>query len=52
HVVESLIESRLLVAAIPQSWVSDEEFHLIWSDKTILSDSAIGVRDWIIAQTR
>ncbi|MFT7556451.1 MAG: DNA-binding transcriptional LysR family regulator, partial [Planctomycetota bacterium] len=42
HVVESLIESRLLVAAIPQSWVSDEEFHLIWSDKTILSDSAIG----------
>lgn len=52
HVVESLIESRLLVAAIPQSWVSDEEFHLIWSDKTTLSDSAIAVRDWIIAQTR
>jgi DNA-binding transcriptional LysR family regulator len=52
HVTESLIAKRLLVPVLPQSWVTGEEFHLIWSDRTELSDSAQQVRDWIIEEAR
>lgn len=52
HVTESLIKKRLLVPVLPQSWVTGEEFHLIWSDTTTLSDSAQQVRDWIIEEAR
>lgn len=52
HVVDSLLESRLLVAAVADSWITGEEFHLIWSDKTTLSDSAQQVRDWIIDEAK
>jgi len=48
HVVDSLIESRLLQPVVADSWITGEEFHLIWSDKTTLSASAQQVRDWII----
>jgi DNA-binding transcriptional LysR family regulator len=52
HVVDSLITSRLLVPVLPQSWITGEEFHLIWSDRTTLSESAQQVRDWIIEEAR
>jgi len=52
HVVDSLIDTRLLVPVVPQSWITGEEFHLIWSDKTHLSESAQQVRDWIIEEAR
>ena len=52
HVVESLLQSKLLAPAVKQSWVTGEEFHLIWSDKTTLSTSAQQVRDWIITESK
>jgi len=52
HVVDSLIDTRLLVPVVPQSWITGEEFHLIWSDSTRLSESAEKVRDWIIKEAR
>jgi DNA-binding transcriptional LysR family regulator len=52
HVVDSLIDTRLLVPVVPQSWITGEEFHLIWSDKTQLSASAQQVRNWIIEEAR
>jgi DNA-binding transcriptional LysR family regulator len=52
HVVDSLISTRLLVPVVAQSWITGEEFHLIWSDNTLLSDSAQQVRDWIIEEAR
>ena len=52
HVTESLIRKRLLVPVLPQGWLTGEEFHLIWSDHTELSDSAQQVRDWIIEEAK
>ncbi|MDH3763812.1 MAG: LysR substrate-binding domain-containing protein [Gammaproteobacteria bacterium] len=52
HVTESLIKKRLLVPVLPQSWITGEEFHLIWSDRTELSESAQQVRDWIIEEAK
>jgi DNA-binding transcriptional LysR family regulator len=52
HVTASLIKSRLLVPVVPQSWITGEEFHLIWSDQTTLSESACQVRDWIIEEAK
>jgi len=52
HVTDSLIKKRLLVPVLPQSWKTGEEFHLIWSGRTELSDSAQQVRDWIIEEAR
>lgn len=52
HVVDSLISTRLLVPVLPQSWITGEEFHLIWSDRTTLSESAQQVRDWMIEEAR
>ena len=37
---------------LPQSWKTGEEFHLIWSDRTELSESALQVRDWIIEEAK
>ena len=52
HVTADLMQSRLLVPVVPQSWITGEEFHLIWSDKTTLSESAGQVRDWIIEESK
>jgi DNA-binding transcriptional LysR family regulator len=52
HVTESLIKKRLLVPVLPQSFNTGEEFHLIWSDRTELSESAQQVRDWIIEEAK
>ena len=52
HVTDSLIKKRLLVPVLPQSWKTGEEFHLIWSDRTELSESAQQVRDWIIEEAK
>jgi len=52
HVVDSLIQKRLLVPVLPQSWITGEGFHLIWSDSTTLSESAQRVRDRIIEEAR
>ena len=52
HVVQSLFKSKLLVPVLPHSWVTGEEFHLIWSNRTTLSASAQRVRDWIIEEAR
>ena len=52
HVTEPLIAKRLLVPVLPQSWITGEEFHLIWSDRTELSKPARQVRDWIIEEAR
>ena len=51
HVVDSLIERGLLVQAYPESWVTGEEFHLIWSSQIELSQQAKLVRDWILNET-
>ncbi|RLA14062.1 MAG: transcriptional regulator [Gammaproteobacteria bacterium] len=48
HVVSPLTERGLLLAVLPDSWITDEEFHLIWSERTTLSPPAQQVRDWII----
>lgn len=50
HVVESLFKKRLLVPVLPQSWITGEEFHLIWSNKATLSEPAEQVRDWMIEE--
>ena len=47
-----MIKKRLLVPVVAQSWITGEEFHLIWSDKTELSQSAQQVRDWIIEESK
>lgn len=52
HVVDTLINTRLLVPVVPQSWITGEEFHLIWSDSSLLSETAQQVRDWIIEEAR
>jgi DNA-binding transcriptional LysR family regulator len=52
HVTDGLIQKRLLVPVLPQSWNTGEEFHLIWSDRTELSESAQQVRDWIIEEAK
>ncbi len=52
HVTEALIRKRLLVPVLAQSWVTGEEFHLIWSNRTELSESAQQVRDWVIEEAR
>lgn len=52
HVTESLIKKRLLVPVLAQSWKTGEEFHLIWSDRTELSESAQQVRDWVIEEAK
>ena len=52
HITESLTRQRLLVPVLPQSWITGEEFHLIWSDRTELSGSAQLVRNWIIEESR
>ena len=52
HVVDSLIERGLLVQAYPESWITGEEFHLIWSSRIELSEPAKRVRDWILNETR
>lgn len=51
HVVDSLIERGLLVQAYPESWTTGEEFHLIWSSRTELSQQAKLVRDWMLEET-
>ncbi len=51
HVVESLFGAGLLKPAYAGSWVTGEEFHLIWSEKTHLSEPAQQVRDWIIEES-
>jgi len=52
HVTEPLIAKRLLVPVLPQKWITGEEFHLIWSANTELSDSAQQVRDWILEEAK
>ncbi len=52
HVVDALIGKRLLVPVLPHSWVTGEEFHLIWSDRNTLTEPAQQVRDWIIEEAR
>lgn len=52
HVTEALIKKRLLVPVLPKSWKTGEAFHLIWSDRTQLSESAQQVRDWIIKESK
>jgi DNA-binding transcriptional LysR family regulator len=52
HVTEPLIAKRLLVPVLPQKWITGEEFHLIWSDRTELSPPAARVRDWIIEEAK
>lgn len=51
HVVDSLIERGLLVQVCPQSWISGQEFHLIWSSQIELSPQATLVRDWILNES-
>ena len=52
HVVDALIGKRLLVPVLPHSWITGEEFHLIWSDRSTLTEPAQQVRDWIIEEAR
>ena len=45
-------DRAVMVPVLPQSWVTGEAFHLIWSDSTTLSEPAHRVRDWIIEEAR
>ena len=51
HVVESLFTAGLLKPAFAESWITGEEFYLIWSERTHLSEPAQQVRDWIISES-
>ncbi len=48
HIVEPLIEQRLLTPLCNQHWRTGEEFHLIWSNRIKLSSPAELVRDWVL----
>jgi len=48
HIVEKLVGQGLLTTAWPTPWVTGQEFHVIWSERTPLSPHAVTVRDWIL----
>mgnify|MGYP001814554613 FL=1 len=52
HIVQPLIKSGLLSIALDRNWVTGEEFHLIWSSRTTLSDPAQQLRDWLINEAQ
>ena len=52
HVVLPMDTTRLPIPLLPRGRVTDEEFHLIWSERTELSESAQQVRDRIIEEAR
>ena len=52
HIVQPLIKRRLLSVVLDQSWVTGEEFHLIWSSRTTLSAPAQQLRDWLIEEAQ
>lgn len=52
HIAKRLLDSGLLVKAVPEKYVSGNGFYLIWPRNSPLSHSARIVRDWIVRQTR
>jgi len=52
HIVDRLLEKRLLEPVLATSWVSGARFWLVWNDGAELSLSAECVRDWVIAEAR
>jgi DNA-binding transcriptional LysR family regulator len=50
HIVEPLIARGLLLRLCERSWVTGEEFHLIWSARTELSPAAQQVRTWLLGE--
>lgn len=48
HIVERLLEQRLLVRVGERRWRSKSGFYLIWSNRTELSEQAEAVKGWII----
>lgn len=51
HVTKSLIAQNLLKPVGPWEHLTGLGYHLVWSDRTQLSDNATTVRDWILAQS-
>ena len=52
HVVQGLLEQKLLVRIGPWAWRTKAGFYLIWSSKVQLSAQAEVVKDWIIETAR
>jgi DNA-binding transcriptional LysR family regulator len=50
HIVDPLIERRLLLPLCERSWTTGEEFHLIWSQRIELSPAAQQVRAWLLGE--
>ncbi len=51
HVVEPLIEKRLLVKVGPWEDDTGMGYYLVWSERTRLSPAASHVKDWILEQS-
>lgn len=51
HIVERLIEQKLLQRVGDWQWCTRSGFYLIWSNRTSLSAQAEAVKSWIIEQT-
>ena len=51
HVTRSLMAQNLLKPVGPWEHRTGLGYHLVWSDRTHLSDNATIVRDWILAQS-
>ncbi len=52
HVTESLVTQNLLVPVGPWALETENAFHLVWSERTRLSDTADAVRQWILSPAR
>lgn len=50
HVTKSLIAQNLLKPVGSWERLTGLGYHLVWSDRTQLSENAVTVRDWILAQ--
>ena len=52
HAIKTLLGQKLLTQVGPWEWRTGAGFHLVWSDRTPLSENAAAVRDWVLAQNR
>lgn len=50
HIVEPLLEQKVLVQAVPQSVHTEHPFYIIAPESVDLSPKAIALRDWLVAE--
>jgi DNA-binding transcriptional LysR family regulator len=49
HIVQDLLDKRVLEIALDKTWSSGNDTWIIWSSNVELSKQTIAVRDWIIS---